>query len=159
MDHIKNPKAYEIVRIHLGDGSVREGQVLEIRGERAVVQVGNQASILSRRCQVFEGTSGIDNRTCHTEFTGDVLRMPISEDMLGRTFNGSGKPIDKGPAVLAEDYLDINVSEPRSRLNTSNLLLTLRAYSISRQSKGCCFPLFFSVCDWIMLSLRLLCPL
>lgn len=44
------------------------------------------------------------------EFTGDVLKIPISEDMLGRAFNGSGKPIDKGPSVLAEDYLDINGS-------------------------------------------------
>lgn len=41
------------------------------------------------------------------EFTGDVLRMPISIEMLGRTFNGSGKPIDKGPRVLAEKFLDI----------------------------------------------------
>lgn len=60
--------------------------------------------------QVFEGTSGIDNRSCHVEFSGDVLRMPISEEMLGRAFNGSGKPIDRGPPVLAEDYLDINGS-------------------------------------------------
>ena len=43
------------------------------------------------------------------EFTGDVLRMPISIEMLGRTFNGSGKPIDKGPRVLAEKFLDIQV--------------------------------------------------
>lgn len=41
------------------------------------------------------------------EFTGDILRTPVSEDMLGRVFNGSGKPIDKGPPILAEDYLDI----------------------------------------------------
>ena len=38
----------------------------------------------------------------HVEFTGDVLRMPISTEMLGRQFNGSGVPIDQGPAVLAE---------------------------------------------------------
>lgn len=42
------------------------------------------------------------------EFTGDVLKMPISEEMLGRTFNGSGQPIDNGPPVLAEKFLDIN---------------------------------------------------
>ncbi|KYK67227.1 putative vacuolar ATP synthase subunit b, partial [Toxoplasma gondii TgCatPRC2] len=69
--------------------------VLEVRGKRAVVQV-------------FEGTSGIDTRQCHAEFTGDVLKMPISEEMLGRAFNGSGKPIDRGPRVLAEEFLDIN---------------------------------------------------
>ena len=43
--------------------------------------------------------------TC--EFTGDVLKMPISEEMLGRSFNGSGRPIDGAPPVLAEDFLDI----------------------------------------------------
>ena len=42
------------------------------------------------------------------QFTGDDLRIPVSEDMLGRIFNGSGVPIDNGPKVFAEDYLDIN---------------------------------------------------
>lgn len=36
------------------------------------------------------------------------MKLPVSEDMLGRIFNGSGQPIDKGPKVFAEDYLDIN---------------------------------------------------
>jgi len=45
----------------------------------------------------------------HCEFTGDVLRMPISIEMLGRSFNGSGNPIDHGPPVLAEKFLDIQV--------------------------------------------------
>ena len=57
--------------------------------------------------QVFEGTSGIDAKNTVCEFTGDILKSPVSEDMLGRVFNGSGKPIDKGPTVLAEDFLDI----------------------------------------------------
>jgi V-type H+-transporting ATPase subunit B len=43
------------------------------------------------------------------EFTGDVLRMPISIEMLGRSFNGSGIPIDHGPPVLAEKFIDIQV--------------------------------------------------
>lgn len=76
---------------------MRKGQVLEIAGKRAVVQI-------------FEGTADIDNRGTHVEFTGDVLRMPISTEMLGRQFNGSGIPIDHGPPVLAEDFLDIQVS-------------------------------------------------
>ena len=46
--------------------------------------------------------------TC--EFTGDDLRMPMSVEMLGRVFNGSGQPIDQGPPVLAEKFLDIQVS-------------------------------------------------
>jgi V-type H+-transporting ATPase subunit B len=68
---------------------------LEINGKKAVVQI-------------FEGTSGIDNLYTHCEFTGETLKMPIAEEMLGRSFNGSGIPIDKGPQVLAEKFLDIN---------------------------------------------------
>lgn len=63
--------------------------------------------------QVFEGTSGVDAKHTICEFTGDILRTPVSEDMLGRVFNGSGKPIDQGPSVLAEDFLDIQGKEER----------------------------------------------
>ncbi len=94
LDNVKFPKYAEIVTVTLGDGTKRNGQVLEINGKRAVVQI-------------FEGTQGIDNLRTHVEFTGDVLKMPISEEMLGRTFNGSGVPIDNGPPVLAEKFLDI----------------------------------------------------
>jgi len=52
------------------------------------------------------------------EFTGHNLKLGVSEDMLGRVFDGSGRAIDKGPKVLAEDYLDINGSpiNPYSRV-------------------------------------------
>ena len=62
--------------------------------------------------------------TC--EFTGDILRQPVSEDMLGRVFNGSGKPIDKGPSVLAEEYLDIEGSaiNPESRTYPEEMIQT-----------------------------------
>lgn len=53
--------------------------------------------------------------TC--EFTGDVLRMPMSVEMLGRVFNGSGNPIDHGPPVLAEKFLDIQVSNNNLHFN------------------------------------------
>lgn len=56
---------------------------------------------------MFEGTASIDARNTRVEFTGDILRLPVSQDMIGRTFDGSGKAIDKGPPVLAEDFLDI----------------------------------------------------
>lgn len=94
LDQVKFPKFAEIVTLTLPDGSVRSGQVLEVSGSKAVVQV-------------FEGTSGIDAKNTTCEFTADIMKVPVSEDMLGRVFNGSGKPIDKGPNVLAEDYLDI----------------------------------------------------
>lgn len=58
--------------------------------------------------QVFEGTSGVDVKATHVEFTGSSMKLPVAEDMLGRIFNGSGIPIDQGPKVFAEDYLDIN---------------------------------------------------
>ena len=74
---------------------MRKGKVLQIFGNKAIVQV-------------FEGTTGIDNTRTHCEFTGDIMRMAISEEMLGRTFNGSGVAIDNAPPVLAEEYLDID---------------------------------------------------
>ena len=70
------------MNLTLGDGTQRSGQVLEVAGSKAVVQV-------------FEGTSGIDNTKTSVEFSGNILTTPVSEDMLGRIFNGSGKPIDK----------------------------------------------------------------
>ena len=94
LENVKFPKYAEIVELTLGSGEVRQGQVLEIKGSKAIVQV-------------FEGTQDIDNRRTHATFTGDVLKMPISEEMLGRSFNGCGKSIDQAPPVLAEKYMDI----------------------------------------------------
>lgn len=97
----------------LPDGTKRSGQVLEVSGSKAVVQV-------------FEGTSGIDAKKTSCEFTGDILRTPVSEDMLGRVFNGSGKPIDRGPIVLAEDYLDImgQPINPQCRIYPEEMIQT-----------------------------------
>jgi vacuolar-type H+-ATPase subunit B/Vma2 len=60
-----------------------------------------------------------DNSQTKVEFTGHSLKIGVSEDMLGRIFDGSGRAIDKGPKVLAEDYLDINGSpiNPYSRVS------------------------------------------
>jgi len=69
--------------------------------------------------QVFEGTPGIDVKKTKVEFSGQSLKLGVSEDMLGRIFDGSGRAIDKGPKVLAEEYLDINGSpiNPYSRVS------------------------------------------
>ena len=83
--------------------------MLEVSGSKAVVQV-------------FEGTSGIDAKRTTCEFTGDILRQAVSEDMLGRVFNGSGKPIDKGPSVMAEDYLDIQVEMKIESISTNEYI-------------------------------------
>uniref|UniRef100_A0A5S6PYQ5 Vacuolar proton pump subunit B n=1 Tax=Trichuris muris TaxID=70415 RepID=A0A5S6PYQ5_TRIMR len=113
LDNVKFPQYAEIVILTLPDGTKRSGQVLEIAGSKAVVQV-------------FEGTSGIDAKNTVCEFTGDILRIPVSEDMLGRIFNGSGKPIDKGPAVLAEDFLDIDGQpiNPKGRIYPEEMIQT-----------------------------------
>ena len=113
LDNVKFPKFAEIVHLTLPDGSKRTGQVLEIAGNKAVVQV-------------FEGTSGVDVKATRVEFTGDTLKMPVSEDMLGRVFNGSGVPIDKGPKIFAEDYLDIQGQSinPSSRTYPEEMIQT-----------------------------------
>merc|ERR1712054_478732 len=95
LHRVKNPQFNEIVNITLGTGEKRRGQILEVDGDKAVVQV-------------FEGTTGIDNRSSHVEMTGSVLKVGVSEDMLGRIFNGAGAPIDqKDIPVLPDDYLDV----------------------------------------------------
>ncbi|KAG9019895.1 Vacuolar ATP synthase subunit B [Tulasnella sp. 427] len=113
LDNVKFPAYNEIVQLTLPDGSKRGGQVLEVQGKKAIVQV-------------FEGTSGVDVKATHVEFTGSSMKLPVSEDMLGRIFNGSGNPIDKGPKVFAEDYLDINGSpiNPYSRIYPEEMIQT-----------------------------------
>ncbi|KAJ8359612.1 hypothetical protein SKAU_G00161370 [Synaphobranchus kaupii] len=113
LDKVKFPRYAEIVHLTLPDGTKRSGQVLEVIGSKAVVQV-------------FEGTSGIDAKKTACEFTGDIMRTPVSEDMLGRVFNGSGKPIDRGPVVLAEDYLDImgQPINPQCRIYPEEMIQT-----------------------------------
>uniref|UniRef100_A0A671UUP4 V-type proton ATPase subunit B, brain isoform n=1 Tax=Sparus aurata TaxID=8175 RepID=A0A671UUP4_SPAAU len=74
LDNVKFPRYAEIVHLTLPDGTKRSGQVLEVIGSKAVVQV-------------FEGTSGIDAKKTACEFTGDILRTPVSEDMLGQPIN------------------------------------------------------------------------
>ncbi|KAJ7670234.1 vacuolar ATP synthase [Mycena rosella] len=107
------PSYNEIVQLTLPDGSKRGGQVLEVQGKKAIVQV-------------FEGTSGVDVKATHVEFTGSSMKLPVAEDMLGRIFNGSGNPIDNGPKVFAEDYLDINGSpiNPYSRIYPEEMIQT-----------------------------------
>ena len=85
----------ELAEITLGDGEHRRGRVLEIDQDRALVQV-------------YEGSSGIDVNSTEIRFLGDVLKLPVSKDMLGRIFNGRGDPIDGGPGIIPETYLDVN---------------------------------------------------
>ena len=113
LDNVKFPSYNEIVSLTLPDGSKRGGQVLEVSGSKAIVQV-------------FEGTSGIDVKDTHIELTRHSMKLPVSEDMLGRVFNGSGNPVDNGPKVFAEDFLDINGSpiNPYSRAYPEEMIQT-----------------------------------
>jgi len=85
----------ELVRIVVPDGSERRGQVLEVSDKMAVVQV-------------FEGTSGLDVEGTAVRFAGETIKLAVSSDMLGRVFDGSGRPIDGGPRILPEDYWDVH---------------------------------------------------
>jgi len=113
MEYVKAPTYGEIVIVTLADGSKRQGQVLEIARGKAVVQV-------------FEGTSGIDNKNCFMEFTGRTMQTGMSDDVMGRVFNGSGKPIDGGPPVLAEEWLDVNGEpvNPAARVYPKEMIQT-----------------------------------
>jgi V/A-type H+-transporting ATPase subunit B len=85
----------EIVEIIDPEGNIRLGQVLEVDQRLCLVQV-------------FVGTSGLDNVRTRVRFTGDVARLDVSLSILGRVFDGSGQPIDGGPAIVPEASLDVN---------------------------------------------------
>ena len=85
----------ELGEIQLADGTLRRCQVLEVDGDKAVVQL-------------FESSAGINLRDSKVRFLGHPLQLAVSGDMLGRVFNGMGQPIDGGPEILPEKYLDIN---------------------------------------------------
>ncbi|ADP78037.1 ATP synthase, B subunit [Methanothermus fervidus DSM 2088] len=87
----------EIVEIETPGGETRKGQVLEIYRNRAVVQV-------------FEGTGDLNTQTTKVRFTGETAKLGVSMDMMGRIFDGTGKPIDGGPEVIPEEELDITGS-------------------------------------------------
>ena len=85
----------EIVEVHLSSGEVKTGQAIDISDEITVVQV-------------FGGVSEVDLKGVKIRCKGETLRLPVSMDMLGRIFNGMGRPVDDGPAIIPEGYLDIN---------------------------------------------------
>ncbi len=83
----------EIAVVSLPNGEERRGQVLDSSHDVVVIQM-------------FEGTSGIE-RAAGARFTGETLKMPVSQDMLGRILSGSGEPLDGGPKIVPDDRLDI----------------------------------------------------
>ena len=95
VDQVEGVTYDELGEIQPHDGTIRRCKVLEVDGDRAVVQL-------------FENSAGINLRDSKIRFLGHPLQLGVSEDMLGRVFDGMGQPIDGGPALLPEKYLDIN---------------------------------------------------
>ena len=113
VEGVENAKYKEIVEVTLQDGSPRLGEVLETRDGLAVIQM-------------FESTQGAGTQGVKVKFTGKVFQLPVSEDMLGRVFNGRGLPIDGGSAIIPEKSLDIsgNPINPYSREFPSDFIQT-----------------------------------
>ncbi len=85
----------ELGEIELANGEIRRCRVLEVDGDTALVQL-------------FENAVGINLSNSKVRFLGRNLELPASLDMLGRVFDGLGKPIDNGPAIIPDKRLDIN---------------------------------------------------
>lgn len=113
LDNVNGVSYDEVAQLRLDDGTVRTGRVVQIDGTRAVLQV-------------FEGTKGLSLKNTRTQFSGKPMELPLSEELLGRIFNGSGRPIDGLGEIYAEKYADINGkplnpvsrSYPRNYINT-----------------------------------------
>ena len=85
----------ELVHIKLNNGELRRGRIIEIDGDKAMVQI-------------FEGSSGINLKSTAVRFLGRPLELGVSPDMIGRVFDGLGRPIDDGPMIMPDHKLDIN---------------------------------------------------
>jgi V/A-type H+-transporting ATPase subunit B len=94
VDNVEGIKYDELVEIELHTGEKRRGKVLEVHEKKAMVQL-------------FEGSSGINLNKTKVKFLGRPLEIGVSEDMLGRIFDGMGRPKDGGPKIIAEKRLDI----------------------------------------------------
>lgn len=113
LDHVKDVGYDEVAQIRLNDGTERVGRIVEISGEKAVLQV-------------FEGTKGLSLKNTRTKFTGRPMELALSEEMLGRVFSGSGKPIDGLGDIYPEKFEDINGKplNPVSRTYPRNYIRT-----------------------------------
>ena len=95
VEKVEDVKFEELVEIELPGGEIRHGKVLEVSDDKALVQL-------------FEGARGVSVSGTKVRFLGKGIELPVSEDILGRVFDGQGRPIDDGPEILPEKRLDIN---------------------------------------------------
>ncbi len=113
VERIRDVKYGELVEIEAVGGFLRRGTVLDISTERAVVQV-------------FEGTIGLDVAKSRVRFLGRSQQLGVSEEIIGRIFDGSGRPKDHGPQIIAKKMLDItgNPINPDARDYPSEFIQT-----------------------------------
>ena len=95
VENVENVKYDELVEIVQANGEIRRGKVLEVEGDKALVQL-------------FESSHGLALKTAKARFLGRSLQLSVSEDMLGRVFDGLGNPRDDGAPILAKKKMDIN---------------------------------------------------
>lgn len=113
LDHVKNASYDEMVEFVLKDGSKRTGRIIEVDGERCVIEV-------------FEGTTGLSLGNTRTRLLGEPMKISLSLEMLGRSFDGAGRPIDGLGDLYAEERADINGEplNPVSRVYPQNYINT-----------------------------------
>lgn len=95
VEGVEGVKYDELVEIEQADGEIRLGKVLEVNGSNALVQL-------------FGASQGLKISTSKARFIGHGIELSVSEDMLGRVFDGMGRPADGGPEIIADKRLDIN---------------------------------------------------
>lgn len=95
VDQVEGVKYDELVEIEQSDGRIRRGKVLEINQDKALLQL-------------FEGSQGLRISDSSAKFLGHSIELSVAPDMLGRVFDGMGRPIDGGAELIPEKRLDIN---------------------------------------------------
>ena len=95
VDQVEGVKYDELVEIEQSDGRIRRGKVLEINQDKALLQL-------------FEGSQGLRITDSSAKFLGHSIELAVAPDMLGRVFDGMGRPIDGGAEIIPEKRLDIN---------------------------------------------------
>ena len=113
VEGIEDAAYNETVEIILPNGERKKGQVLESTKGIAAVQI-------------FGVTTGLDTKLTRIRFSGETLRLPVSEEMLGRVFDGSGDPIDNGPPILSKEKIDVTGAaiNPYSRQEPHDFIQT-----------------------------------
>ena len=113
LDNIKDASYDEMVELRLEDGSSRTGRIVEIEGEKVVIQV-------------FEGTKGLSLVNTKTRMTGRPIELSLSPEIVGRVFDGLGRPIDGLGEVYPVEKRDVNSSpiNPVSRVYPKNYINT-----------------------------------